>query len=384
MKLCTVWASLALTASLSVATVSAADIGVVEEIIAKVNGDIITRSEIERTRRQMEEELKKRGTNGPELQKALAEREKDALRERIDQLLLVQKGKEMSINVEPDVSKYIAELQLQSKIADPEKFQQYVREQTGQTFEDFKSEVRNGYLTQRVIRQEVGGRLTIPRADLEKYYNDNKAKFMRDDRVFLREILVSTEGKDDAGVAAAEKKARDLSARAKKGEKFPELARANSDATTKEQYGELGGFKKGELNKQIEDIVFSADRGFVTDPIRVSNGFLILKVEEKHKAGLASFEEVEQDVMNEMIQPKFPGQVREFLTKLRIESFLEIKPGYVDSGAAEGKNTAWTDPAQLKPETVTKSEVQNQPRRRRMLGIVPIPGTSKTGKSSSK
>lgn len=384
MKLCTVWASLALTASLSVATVSAADIGVVEEIIAKVNGDIITRSEIERTRRQMEEELKKRGTNGPELQKALAEREKDALRERIDQLLLVQKGKEMSINVESDVSKYIAELQLQSKIADPEKFQQYVREQTGQTFEDFKSEVRNGYLTQRVIRQEVGGRLTIPRADLEKYYNDNKAKFMRDDRVFLREILVSTEGKDEAGVAAAEKKARDLSARAKKGEKFPELARANSDATTKEQYGELGGFKKGELNKQIEDIVFNADRGFVTDPIRVSNGFLILKVEEKHKAGLASFEEVEQDVMNEMIQPKFPGQVREFLTKLRVESFLEIKPGYVDSGAAEGKNTAWTDPAQLKPETVTKSEVQNQPRRRRMLGIVPIPGTSKTGKSSSK
>lgn len=384
MKLCTVWASLALTASLSVATVSAADIGVVEEIIAKVNGDIITRSEIERTRRQMEEELNKRGTNGPELQKALAEREKDALRERIDQLLLVQKGKEMSINVESDVSKYIAELQLQSKIADPEKFQQYVREQTGQTFEDFKSEVRNGYLTQRVIRQEVGGRLTIPRADLEKYYNDNKAKFMRDDRVFLREILVSTEGKDEAGVAAAEKKARDLSARAKKGEKFPELARANSDATTKEQYGELGGFKKGELNKQIEDIVFNADRGFVTDPIRVSNGFLILKVEEKHKAGLASFEEVEQDVMNEMIQPKFPGQVREFLTKLRVESFLEIKPGYVDSGAAEGKNTAWTDPAQLKPETVTKSEVQNQPRRRRMLGIVPIPGTSKTGKSSSK
>ena len=140
----------------------------------------------------------------------------------------------------------------------------------------------------------------------------------------------------------------------RKARSSPSWRKANSDATTKEQYGELGGFKQGELNKQIEDIVFDADRGFVTDPIRVSNGFLILKVEEKHKAGLASFEEVEQDVMNEMIQPKFPGQVREFLTKLRVESFLEIKPGYVDSGAAEGKNTAWTDPAQLKPETVTK------------------------------
>jgi peptidyl-prolyl cis-trans isomerase SurA len=386
MKFRNVWASLALTACLSV-SIPAADIGLVEEIVAKVNGDIITRSEIERTRRQMEAELKTRGTKGPDLEKIVAEREKDSLRERIDQLLLVQKGKELGINVEPDVSKYLAELQVQSKIADPEKFQQYVREQTVQSFEDFKSEIRNGYLTQRVIRQEVGSRISIPRAELEKYYNENKAKFMREDRVFLREILVSTEGKDEAGIAAAEKKARDLSARGKKGEKFHEMAKANSDAATKEQYGELGGFKRGELNKQIEEIVFAADRGFVTDPIRVSNGFLVLKVEEKHKAGQASFEEVEQDIMNELIQPKFQPQVREFLTKLRYESFLEIKPGYVDSGAAEGKSTAWTDPAQLKPETVTKEEVASQTRNRRLLWLVPIPGTStpaKKGTSSSQ
>ena len=101
-------------------------------------------------------------------------------------------------------------------------------------------------------------------------------------------------------------------------------------------------------------------------------------MEEKHKAGQASLEEVEQDIMNELIQPKFQPQVREFLTKLRYESFLEIKPGYVDSGAAEGKNTAWTDPAQLKPETVTKEEVASQTRNRRLLWMVPIPGTSTT------
>ena len=383
MKFLTVWASLALTASLF-----AADIALVEEIVAKVNGDIITRSEIERARRQLETELKARGMKSPELEKIVADREKDALRERIDQLLLVQKGKEIGISVEQDVSKYLADIQLQAKIPDPEKFQQYIREQSGQSFEDFKSEIRNGYLTQRVIRQEVGGRLTVPRAELEKYYNENKSKYMREDRVFLREILVSTEGKDAAGIAAAEKKARDLSARAKKGEKFPEMARANSDSTTKEQYGELGGFKLTELDKGISGVLASADRGFVTDPIRIANGFLILKVEERHKAGQASFEEVEQEVMNELIQPKFQPQVREYLTKLRYESFLEIKPGYVDSGAAEGKSTAWTDPAQLKPETVTKEEVQAQTRNRRLLWMLPIPGTStpvkKPGTSSSQ
>ena len=382
MKLRTVWASCALAAS-----AFAADIGVVEEIIAKVNGDIITRSELDHARKQMQAELSARGVNGTQLEQALAQQQKDALREKIDQLLLVQKGKELSINVESDVSKYLADLQVKSGIADPEKFQQYIREQTGQSYEDFKSEIRNGYLTQRVIRQEVGSRISPPRAELEKYYNEHKDKYMREEQVFLREILVSTEGKDAAGVAAAEKKARELSARGKKGEKFHELAKQYSDATTKESYGELGGFKRGELNKQIEEIVFKADRGFVTDPIRVNNGFLILKMEEKYKAGQASFEEVEQEIMGDLIQPRFPEKVREYLTRLRVESFLEIKPGYVDSGAAPNKNTAWTDPAQLRPETVTKEEVQNQKRRRKLLWTVPLPGTNtqaKKGKSVSK
>jgi peptidyl-prolyl cis-trans isomerase SurA len=386
MKFRSAWATLALFA-LVVPRPSSAEIGVVEEIIAKVNGDIITRSEVERSRKQMVAELKARGVKDDEIEKIVAEREKDVLRERIDQLLLVQKGKELGLNVDSDVSKYLANIQLDMKIADPEKFQAAIREQTGQTFEDFRNEVRNGYLTQRVIRQEVGSRLSVPRAELQKYYEENKKKFMRDDRIFLREILISTEGKDEAGIAAAEKKARDLSARAKKGEKFPELAKQHSESATRDSYGELPGATRAELNPQIAAIVFDAERNFVTDPIRIPQGFLILKVEERHKAGLASFEEVEQEVMNEMVQPKFPTQVREYLTRLRMDSFLEIKPGFVDTGAAPGKNTAWTDPAQLKPETVTKEEVANQTRRRRILGMVPIPGTStqpkKPGVSSS-
>lgn len=386
MKFRMVWASLALAAS----SLSAADIGVIDEIIAKVNGDIITRSEMERTRRGVQVEMKARGVSDEDIAKALVERDKDGLRDAIDQLLLVQKGKDMGINVETDVSKYLADIQTRAGIADPDKFQAYIRENTGQTFEDFKAEWRNNYLKQRVIRQEVGSRVSssIPRVELQKYYEENKQKFTRDDRVFLREIVISTEGKDAAGIAAAEKKVKDLAARAKRGEKFHDLAKQNSDASTKENYGELPGMTRADLNKEIAELVFNADRNFVTDPIKIANGWVILKVEERHKAGLASFEEVEQDIMNELIQPKFPKEVREYLTKLRYESFLEIKPGYVDSGAAEGKNTAWTDPAQLKPETVTKEEVLQQTRNRRLLWMIPLPGTStpvkKPGTSTSK
>lgn len=361
----------------------AADAAVVEEIIAKVNGDIITRTELERTRKQLEAELRQRGLSAPELEKEMKERSNDILRERIDQLLLVQKGKELNINVDPEVSKYLADLQLQSKIAQPEKFQEFVKQQTGQPYEDYRAEIRNGFLTQRVIRQEVGGRVSVPRADLQKYYDEHKSEFMREDRVFLREILVSTEGKDAAGIAAAEKKARDLVARARKGERFHELARDNSDAVTARQGGELGGFKRGELNKAIEDVVFDKERGSVTDPIRVSAGFLILRVEEKHKAGQAGFEEVENEIMEKLFMPKFQPAVREYLTRLRAEAYLEIKPDFVDTAPAPGKDTRWKEPAQLRPETVTKEEVAAQTRRRRLFWLLPIPGTQTTVREGS-
>ncbi|MDX2152825.1 MAG: peptidylprolyl isomerase [Bryobacteraceae bacterium] len=369
---------------LVVGTAWAADPVVVEQIVAKVNGDIITRGELERLKRQLEGELKQRGASGPELEQMVAERGKHALREKIDTLLLVQKGKEMNISVDQEVTKYLAEMQVRFKISDPEKFQQFVREQTGMTYEDFKSEAKNGMLQQRVIGQEVQSRINIPKADIEKYYNEHKNEFMREERIFLREILVSTEGKDAAGVAAAEKKAKDLVARANKGEKFPELARDNSDAQTAAQGGELPPFPRGQLRKELEDLLFSKEKGFVTEPMKVGNGFLILRVDEKHSAGLAALDEVENEIRGKLFQPLYEPKVREYLTKLRQDAFLEIREGWEDTGAAPGKNTKWQDPAQLKPETVTKEEVASRTRRKRLLWLVPIPGTKAEAKSSSR
>jgi peptidyl-prolyl cis-trans isomerase SurA len=362
----------------------AADVSLIEEIVAKVNGDIVTRSEVGRTQRTIEAELRQQqGLNGARLRDELAQREKDALRDRIDQLLLVQKGKELNINVDGDVSKYIARLQAESKIADPEKFQQYVREQTGMPFEDYKNDLKNNMLTERVIRDEIGRRIQVKREEQLKYYEEHKADFVRQERVFLREILISTEGKDAAGIAAAEKKAKDIVARASRGAKFSELAQENSDAATAKQGGDIGGFEKGKLRKDIEDSVWSQPRGFVTAPLKVDNGFLILRVEDHQKAGQATFEEVENEVMDKLFTPRMQPAIREYLTKLREDAFLEIKPGWTDSGAAPGKDTAWTDPAQLRPETVSKTEVSTRVHRKRALWMVPVPGTSTTSTRSS-
>jgi len=352
---------------------AAADVRVVEEIVAKVNNEIITRGELERARKQLEESLRRQGVTPAQLKQALEEADRNALREKIDQLLLLQRARDLNINVDSEVSRYLAEIQAQQKIADPDKFAEFIRQQTGMTYEDFRQQVKDSFLTRRVIQQEVASKIVIPRSEVQKYYEEHKDEFIRDEQVLLREILVSTQGKDAAGVAAAEKKARELVERARQGENFGNLARDNSDAETARNYGELGAFKRGELRKDIEDIVFNQDRGYVTDPIKVDAGFLILKVEARSTKGLQPLEMVENEIMEKLYQPRMEPALRAYLTKLRQDAFLEIKPGWVDTGAAPGKDTTWTDPAQIKPETVTKEEVAARTRRRRLLALMPVP-----------
>ncbi|MGE5646829.1 MAG: peptidylprolyl isomerase [Acidobacteriota bacterium] len=354
----------------------AADVQIVEQIIAKVNNQIVTKSELDKTLQQTQAEAMRQKLPADRMRALLKQTETDMLRDKIDQILLVQKAKDLDINVDSEVSKRLAEIQVDQKISDQDKFQQFVREQTGMPFEDFKQQMKDQFLTREVIRREVGGRITISKAEQLKYYEEHKNDFVREEQVVLREILISTEGKDAAGQAAAEKKAKDLVARARKGENFGNLAHDNSDAETGRNYGELAPFKRGMLKKEIEDIVFAQKKGYVTDPIKASNGFLILKVEEHNEPGLQPFEAVENEVMEKLYMPRMEPRVREYLTKLRQEAFLEIRAGYIDSGAAPGKDTTWRDPAKLTPQTVTKEEVALRQRRRRMLWMVPVPGTS--------
>jgi parvulin-like peptidyl-prolyl isomerase len=359
-----------------------AAVDVVEQIIAKVNGDIITDQDLLRAQREAHAEMARQGLSAAKMQEMMAEHQKDQLRNKIDQLLLIQKAKDLDIKVDNDVSKYIANIQRQSGEADTEKFHEIIHQETGESFEDFKADIANNLLTEHVIRQEVQGRMTVDHKQVEDYYNAHKSDFMREERVFLREILISTEGKDSAGVAAAQKKADDLVKRARGGERFAEMAHENSDAVTREQNGDLGGWKKGELASNIEDAIWSQPAGYITDPIKVQRGFLILKVETHQKAGVATLDEAEAEIMDKLYMPKMQPALRDYLTKLRETAFLEIKKGYTDTGAAPGKDTTRQDAAQLRPETVSKSQVSGKRRKKHLLGL-PIPGTASSDTSSS-
>jgi len=359
---------------------AAADIRVVEEIAAKVNGEIVTKGEIDEQRQLVETYFRQeQHLNGPALLTAVDEQTKNVLRDKIDQLLLVQKAKELEMNVDSEVTRRLAEVQVLSKISDPEKFHDYIRDQTGMPFEEYKQKMTNEYLVHRVVGQEVGMHVTFPEADLRKYYDQHKSEFMRKEQVYLSQILISTEGKTPEQVAVAEKKAKDLVARARKGEKFSELVQANSDdPETARTGGQLPPYGRGVMPKEMEDVVFKEKKGYVTDPFRRPQGLVILRIEERYEAGLATFDEVKEQIQDKLAEPQIEANMRPFLTKLRQASFLEVKDGYTDTGAAPGQDTRWHEIAQLKPQTTTKEEVAAQHKKRKHLLFIPVPGTVDT------
>ena len=362
----------------------AADVHVVEEIAAKVNGQIVTRGDLQQQRNQLREMLEQeQHLTGPALTAAVDDQSKNILRDKIDELLLVQKAKDLELSVDADVERRIAQMRVESKIDDPDKFDQAIQQQYGMTFEEFKQKMTDQFLIHKLISQEISSRIAIPEPDLQKYYDAHKADFVRKAEVFLSQILISTEGKTPEQVANAQKKAKDIVDRARKGEKFTDLVTANSDdPDTAKNGGQLPPLLQNQLRPEIAKIVFTEKKGYVTDPIAVSEpqrGFLILRIDDRYEAGQASFDEVKEQIQETLAQPLLEAKMRPYLTKLRQEAFLEIKDGYVDTGAAPGKDTRWHDVAQLKPETVTKEEVAEREGtpHKKLLGMVPIPGTKK-------
>jgi len=358
----------------------AADVRVVEEIAAKVNGDIVTRGELDEQRKGLEIYLlQERRLKGVELTAAEEEQSKNFLRDKIDQLLMIQKAKDLNISVDAEVSKRLADMQVMAKITDTDRFHDFVRDNTGKPFEEYKQDMTNSMLIRKLVGQEIGSRVVIPEPELRKYYEAHKDQYLRKAEVFLSQILISTEGKTPEQAAAAEARAKDVAARARKGEKFTDLVAAFSDdQETARSGGVLPPREKGMSLPQIEDFLFKEKKGSVSEPFKVANGYVILRIDERYEAGQASFDEVKEEVQETLASPQIEGKIRAYLTRLRQDAFLEVKEGYVDTGAAPGKDTHWHDIAQLKPQTTTKEAVAAEHRRRKHFLFVPIPGTTAT------
>jgi len=305
---------------------------VVEEIIARVNNEIITKSEYDKALSQTEEDTRQdcKGKCTPEqLEAEIENRKKTALRDLVDQSLLAQRGKDLGISVETEVVKQLDQIRIQNNLKDMDELEKAVSSQA-LNWEDFKNNIRNHILTQKVVSQEVGSHINIGESDARKYYDEHKTEFVRPEQVALREIIVNTEGKKDSELPDLKKKAETALKRVKDGEDFGEIAKRLSDGSTKDQGGYIGTFKRGELAKQLEDVVFAMKRNDLTDVIETKQGYLVFQVLEHYDEGQQSFEKVQDEIKERLYNEKLEPAVREYLKTLREESYVVIKPGYAE------------------------------------------------------
>jgi peptidyl-prolyl cis-trans isomerase SurA len=324
---------------------------IVDEIIARVDSSIITRADFDKAKQADMNELQQQSPGN--WQAAWTERQKDTLRGLIDRELLLEKGKELGITGETDTIKRLNDMRIKMGLKSMDELEEEAKKQ-GVSYEDLKEQIRTEVVAEQVISQEVGSKIfpRITNDEVQQFYDQHQKDLEGPEQVGLSEIMVSipapqpsAENKDNpsatpppaedpAKVAEAELKAKGLWEQLQKGAKFEDVAKKSSDGPTASEGGQLGVFKRGELSKELEDKTFSLKAGEYTDVIRTKQGFIILKVHAHRPGGVPPLKDVENQIKEAIYSQKLNPQARIYLTKLRDEAYIDIKPGYVDTGAS--------------------------------------------------
>ena len=332
---------------------------VVEDVVARVNDQVITRTEYERAQQGLVQEAQQEKWTPGELD----DKQKTLLRDMIDQQLLLSKGKELGITGDAEMTRQLDEIRKRANLPDMESLEKAAAEQ-GVSYEDFKQNIRNQVITQQVVRDEVGRHLNVTPSQEQAYYQQHQKDFEQPEQVHLSEILLPTpENATDAQIAEAQSKADAVEAKLKSGTNFADVAKSSSGGPTASAGGDLGDFKRGMLGDVLEKATFDLPTGGYTAPIRTRQGFVILKVDSHQNAGTPPLQQVEGQVQEGLYMSQLQPALRNYLTQARQDAYVEIKPGFVDagSGGADSRTTFTTyAPPPLKKKVVKKQRAEQE------------------------
>lgn len=297
-----------------------------EEIVAFVNGDVITKSELEQQEQVMLAEAYKRFT-GADLDTQVKTLRENMLVDMVDQRILLDRAKTMFSDLEGIKKMYYDGFKENQGIEDDAEFAK-VLQQEGMTVDEFKQRLLEIYAPEEVLRLEVRNRISVSDREVEKYYNDHLAEFDKKDEVTVREIvlLADTEEKKAARRPEAEK----IVERARSGEDFAEVAGAVSESGTKDKGGLLGPVGRGDLAQTLEAVAFSLPAGQVSDPLETPYGFHILKVESRTVGQRATLDEVREQLREFIEGQKYDEDLDRFRKRVRSEAEWCVKRKYRD------------------------------------------------------
>ena len=306
---------------------------IVNRIIARVNNEIITQRNFEQKQQDLRNELAQH-YSGAQLETQYRQESADMLRSMIDEDLLVQKAKDDDINVETDIVKELDQIRADNHLDSLQDLQKAIEAQ-GMIWEDYQDQIRRKLLMQRVIEREVGSRITPTRDVARKYFQDHVQDFASPAGLRLAEIRISTENRKPG---EADKRAQDALAELTGGAKWEDVVKKYSDDNTNGPEGDIGFFPQGTLAPVVASAVAKLDVSEYSDVVKTTHGDLILKVLEIRSGGTPKFEEVESRVDEALYQQRIQHDLRNYLARLRCESYVTVAPGFVDSGAAKCSN----------------------------------------------
>ena len=307
-------------------TVWAQEPVLLDEIVARVNEEIITLTDLKKELRRLRSSLRQENESPELLEQAFQREKQNLLRTMIQNKMMVQRAEEFGIpdSVEPDVGKILEEMRKESGIPNMEVLDQYLRQQ-GSSLEDYRASLKQRLVIDALLQQSVYSKLTLLTPEIEAYYQENIERYTEKAEVELKEILFLREGADEAQLR---KKAQEVLAQLQAGASFEDSAKRFSDGPTASQGGGIGSFKQGSMAAPIEEVAFQLEEGAVSGIIETEYGLQIIKVVRQVPARERPLEEVRSEISMQLYQRKAQPGLKKFVDELIEQSYIYVTPKY--------------------------------------------------------
>jgi peptidyl-prolyl cis-trans isomerase SurA len=325
---CTRWAVVVL--AVAVAGLSVPHAETIEAVLVKVNGDIITKTDLET--RQVAALRQRGGTqhmSDAELKKVIAEVTPEIIVDTVDELLLLQRGRELGYHLTDDrFNQILDNIKKENKLDTPEQFDAALKAEN-MTLPELRRSIEKQVVINQVQQNEVVGHISVTEDEARDYYDAHKSEFSTPSSMMVREILIAVPrdlkginvGKDEAAKARADALREQLV----NGESFEHAVAESSDASSKANGGLIGPISKEELDPSLRTQFEPLKAGDLTPVIRTSAGYQIYKVESLTEAKVQPYDQAREQIGDHVANTKRMAEFVKYLQKLRAQAVIDWK-----------------------------------------------------------
>ncbi len=292
---------------------------VVEAIVAIVNDEIISLSEFKREHDEFVQILRSQ-FEGEEFERQYNAMKDMILENMITDRLLLQEARREDLNPSEQLRMAIDKIKEENNISSDEQLRRVMRQQ-GIDFDVWRERYEENILKQNIIYKEVGSSIAIDDSQIIEYYNANQEEFREPEEVTLKTIYIDPQGKTDEEVEA---KKQTIISRLNNGEDFSALASELSEGPGKEEGGDMGSFKQGELEGSLWEAVSKIQEGETTPWLNLREIWILLKLEKRQESRIRSFDEVRDEIQEKIYNEQRHVKLEEYLKKLKEKSYIKI------------------------------------------------------------